>query len=1057
MFENIKNYARGHKAGLITEGHTFPETSVQDCNNLDFMELYDRRRPPYRQISVSGTTNISEVIGEDFYIIGFYEKDFSDADGNIETVIILVAKNSINFSVKIFTNKFYHPDSTYGNSNENSAGWINEWTDITESYFLTDTSYNWSYNVSHLSPLRNEYVIFGSGTKPECFAGKPDQHYKGWFIYDDNICIGQITSFTNVANVYTILVAMNSITYREASTLYDGVTTSYSKNIKKISTITVGATTTITSNGHGFSNGDAVKIYGILGSLNVQTANTGTYIISGVTANTFVINHNSTAGSHTANSGLAVKNETLERIYLVRYPFLNFFDSTILDGRTLTFPEDTITAITKAANGIITTTNLHAFNAGDTVYISGVTGMTEINGMNGTVVSAIGNSVTISINTSGFSTYTSGGTIRKYIPEVQFVEQANIEDAFNSIKICIGNKIRPIRLTFLQGKRFWNPNSSQHNVSWNGFWLRYDIPLISNIDKVQKWETAADTDKIFLFDNTNIVENERIGRETGVRLKMATKPSIISTVDIDDQYKDTVIGMCITLDGYQTIFYKYFIGTKYITASPSPDSHYMYAMSPAYQFFIDFDRSLTDTNTFAHSPVTTPAIAVGGSYKEIESFMLISDVGGITELSEATNNHDNLFEIDIHTEATSTLYARRNILYSAYIDVNAIGIPLGSVINSKFYHSPVSAFSIVFKVGENIIGADIGEDFLGTDSKLRDKYGYSKIVISALQFRDIDGTPVNADSCFGEERIRQLISGERITAGQSTVNNRFLLFTDKSLYSYQITDEAKGGIDEVFSKFLLLGTYSQKSVVRAKIGDQFAGVYWIAKGQDSIYRMLDNRPEDILNNRWRESFRELSDTDKANAVTGFNSKTRDVYFVIGTKIYVWNLERENWQIYTFADRPEICLTDSTGQIIFTSGKNIFRLEPYDTEYFKDETTDGEVAIPFKLTKEINYGTEIAEKIFDRINIEFEKELDDAVAENPIRIKAGQDGSEVNLLDETISINPITQFHRSNKLLRSPAAQHRIEIIYSDSTGGIKKFELKELLISSKSTARRLSP
>lgn len=100
--------------------------------------------------------------------------------------------------------------------------------------FLTDTSYNWSYNVSHLSPLRNEYVIFGSGTKPECFAGKPDQHYKGWFIYDeDNICIGQITSFTNVANVYTILVAMNSITYREASTLYDGVTTSYSKNIKK--------------------------------------------------------------------------------------------------------------------------------------------------------------------------------------------------------------------------------------------------------------------------------------------------------------------------------------------------------------------------------------------------------------------------------------------------------------------------------------------------------------------------------------------------------------------------------------------------------------------------------------------------------------------------------------------------------------------------------------------------------------------------------------------------------------------------------------------------------
>lgn len=70
-----------------------------------------------------------------------------------------------------------------------------------------------------------------------------------------------------------------------------------------------------------------------------------------------------------------------------------------------------ITGITKASSAVITCAN--TFASGDIVVITGVSGMTEINDLIGYVVSANGTTATISINSSSFSVYTSGGYIAK--------------------------------------------------------------------------------------------------------------------------------------------------------------------------------------------------------------------------------------------------------------------------------------------------------------------------------------------------------------------------------------------------------------------------------------------------------------------------------------------------------------------------------------------------------------------------------------------------------------------------------------------------------------------
>lgn len=75
----------------------------------------------------------------------------------------------------------------------------------------------------------------------------------------------------------------------------------------------------------------------------------------------------------------------------------------------------TITAATKA-NPCVVTIPSSGYSAGDWIYISGVVGMTQLNGRYFKVLSVVGNNVTLgmlngaNLDSSGFGTYVSGGT-----------------------------------------------------------------------------------------------------------------------------------------------------------------------------------------------------------------------------------------------------------------------------------------------------------------------------------------------------------------------------------------------------------------------------------------------------------------------------------------------------------------------------------------------------------------------------------------------------------------------------------------------------------------------
>lgn len=70
----------------------------------------------------------------------------------------------------------------------------------------------------------------------------------------------------------------------------------------------------------------------------------------------------------------------------------------------------TVTGITQAASAVVTV-GAHTFAVGESVYFSGVVGMTEINGLRGTITATGGTTITVAINSSAFTAYVSGGVV----------------------------------------------------------------------------------------------------------------------------------------------------------------------------------------------------------------------------------------------------------------------------------------------------------------------------------------------------------------------------------------------------------------------------------------------------------------------------------------------------------------------------------------------------------------------------------------------------------------------------------------------------------------------
>jgi Flp pilus assembly protein TadG len=90
----------------------------------------------------------------------------------------------------------------------------------------------------------------------------------------------------------------------------------------------------------------------------------------------------------------------------------NSTTKTISGASWATGSQFTITGITQANNGVVTTSANHGFQTGDVVAITGVSGMTDVNGRSYVITRNSNTTFSLNIRTSNYSSFRSGGTPR---------------------------------------------------------------------------------------------------------------------------------------------------------------------------------------------------------------------------------------------------------------------------------------------------------------------------------------------------------------------------------------------------------------------------------------------------------------------------------------------------------------------------------------------------------------------------------------------------------------------------------------------------------------------
>ncbi|MDP1630694.1 MAG: ubiquitin-activating E1 FCCH domain-containing protein [Caulobacter sp.] len=161
----------------------------------------------------------------------------------------------------------------------------------------------------------------------------------------------------------------------------------------------------ITSNGHGFSNGDVVWITGVKGMTQL---NDRAYTVANKSTNSFQLSGvNGSSYSTYSSAGTVQKCQVSDC-------------------------------------SIVITSTAHGFNNGDRVQITGVNGMTQINNTTFTVANKATNTFSLSgVNGAGYGTYSSGGTAYCVMAGCQYYEFTSATGSTEvfGISTCVTERI----------------------------------------------------------------------------------------------------------------------------------------------------------------------------------------------------------------------------------------------------------------------------------------------------------------------------------------------------------------------------------------------------------------------------------------------------------------------------------------------------------------------------------------------------------------------------------------------------------------------------------------
>jgi hypothetical protein len=192
-----------------------------------------------------------------------------------------------------------------------------------------------------------------------------------------------------------------------------------------ISGITQANPAVVTSTSHGLASGAEIEITGVVGMTEV---NGNTYRITAIDGDTFRLEGTDSTGftAYTSGGTWTVNGDLLK--YKVTANSRETFEESLA---ALSGAPSTIVNITQADPAVVTLGGPHGLAYGDEIYITGVSGMTEINGRRFLVLGAptattiqLMSTTRATVDSTGYGAYVAAGSLFRAFVSVTATAQA---------------------------------------------------------------------------------------------------------------------------------------------------------------------------------------------------------------------------------------------------------------------------------------------------------------------------------------------------------------------------------------------------------------------------------------------------------------------------------------------------------------------------------------------------------------------------------------------------------------------------------------------------------
>ena len=314
-------------------------------------------------------------------------------------------------------------------------------------------------------------------------------------------------------------------------------------------------------------------------------------------------------------------NTTTANTYVLE--FGNNYFRVYQDGGIVTETGKTISGATKA-NPVVITATSHGFSNGDHVIIGSVGGMTELNGVTGIVANKTTNTFELTdvdgtnINSTAFTTYTSGGTASKIVevtttyttaqlPEIKFTQSADV--------MYLTHSSHPVRKI-----------SRTSNTDWTITDVTFiNGPYLDENATTTTLTPSARTGSITLTASADTFVSTDVGRLVKIYNGYVKITSFTSATSVDATVQTDELGVAEILPSYASNTISFVEGDPSATGSSHND------------FIRDSDKQFVVEGFTEGMTITASGASNGANNRDYEIVKVTSDEITLVPVDDVVN------------------------------------------------------------------------------------------------------------------------------------------------------------------------------------------------------------------------------------------------------------------------------------------------------------------------------------------------------------------------------------------------------------------------------------